>query len=153
MLILKSGCSSLTSEYSPLFPESPLLSCGSVFSFFFISLSSPILVLHQASMFTAAFSPLVVRRRSSSSTVSLSTLHGSGTAFWLNGLQDTPHHAAASKRPLAEKARLIYRLEGRKQVWLGLDLFQGFDYNGNLEEGRGLIGMMSSQASVHQVDV
>lgn len=104
-------------------------------------------------MFTAAFSPLVVRRRSSSSTVSLSTLHGSGTAFWLNGLQDTARHAAASERPLAEKARLIYRLEGRKQVWSGLDLFQGFDYNGNLEEGRGLIGMMSSQASVHQVDV
>lgn len=35
----------------------------------------------------------------------------------------------------------------------GLDLFQGYDYNGNLEEGRGLIGIMGFQASVYQVDV
>lgn len=65
----------------------------------------------------------------------------------------SPCPQAAFKWPLAEEARLIYRLEGRKQVGLGLDLFQGYDYNGNLEEGRGLIGIMSFQASVHQVDV
>lgn len=29
-------------------------------------------------------------------------------------------------------------LKGKKQVGLGLDLFQGFDYNGNLEEGKGI---------------
>lgn len=28
--------------------------------------------------------------------------------------------------------------KGRKQVGLGLDLFRGYDYNGNLEEGKGI---------------
>lgn len=63
------------------------------------------------------------------------------------------HPPAAFKWPLAVEAHLIYRLEGRKQVGLGLDLFQGYDYKGNLEEERGLIGIMSFGASVHQMDI
>lgn len=73
-------------------------------------------------MFTAAFSPLVVGRTSNSSSVSFATLHGSRVALWLNGLQDTPNHTAASEWPLAENTRLIYRLGGRKQVGLSRDV-------------------------------
>lgn len=50
----------------------------------------------------------------------------------------SPRPQAAFKWPLAEEARPIYRAKGRKQVALGLDLFQGYDYNGNLEEGKGI---------------
>lgn len=73
---------------------------------------------------------------------------------------DTPRRSCsllAHKLPLSDRwpRRHVWFIDskGGKQVGLGLDLFQGYDYNGNLEEGRGLRGIMSFQASVHQVDV
>ena len=113
-------------------------------------------------MFTTAFSPLFLRGGDPTPRVcrllhfTAQALHSGWTVCRTRHtmpLLFSPRPPAAFKWPLAREARLIYRLEGRKQVGLGLDLFQGYDYNGNLEEGRGLIGIMRFQASVHQMDM
>lgn len=127
----------------------------------FIPHSNHVLVLCRESVFTAAFAPLLRGGDPAPQVCHLlhfmaQALHSGWTVCRTRHtmlLLFSPRPPAAFKWPLAEEARLIYRLEGRKQVGLGLDLFQGYDHNGNLEEGRGLIGIMSFQASVHQMDM
>lgn len=112
---------------------------------FFIPHWSSILVLCQASVYTAAFSPLMRGGDPAPRVCRLphfmaQALHSGWTVCRTQRavpLLFSPCPQAAFKRPLAEEAHLIHWLQRGKQFRLGLYLFQEYDYNGNLRKEGG----------------